>query len=328
MSKKVFLSYSWDSAEHKEWVVMLANTLRSEYGIEAFVDDFLVVCNLNKMMVEQISNNDKVVVVVTAKYTEKANSFSGGVGYETELLLNYIQNNPQKIIVILREQCEKPAYIQSFYHIDFTDDKNFSESVKELVLRINDTPKYIMEDVNVDNPKIVVPKTIKPNSGGYKDLVEEIKKALAITGYTFNPQGEISCATWIKDFGFDIVLESVNVAISQYLKRDSNGNYTKESIDKVFNNLGGICYNKYEEKTKPYLAGTRRIINFCKKKFHMRRDEERDLNEYLGILLYHFYTRGLYEERFEMLMQYARASKDIVSYLDILFSMKNRLNLP
>lgn len=328
MGKKVFLSYSWDSKEHKEWVIMLANTLRKEYGIDAIVDDFLLVNNLNKMMVEQITNNDKVVVIVTSKYTEKANTFSGGVGYETELLLSYIQNNPSKLIVVLKEQCDKPVYLKSFYHIDFIQNEKFSESLEELVLRINDTPKYIMEDLNVDNPKKVVPKKIKSTPlVSDEDLVEQIEKLLAITGYSFNAKGKIECATWIKDFGFELVVDSVKIALSQYLKQDDTGNYTEESINKVFKNIGGICYNKYEEKTKPYIAGTKKIINYCKRKFRVNWYREQDLNSIIGALLYYYYTIGEYDEKLEMLMQYARTSQELDDYLDIIGEIKQRLNL-
>lgn len=327
MSKKVFLSYSWDSKEHKEWVIMLANTLRKEYGIDAIVDDFLLVNNLNKMMVQEISNNDKVIIVVTSKYTEKANSFSGGVGYETELLLNYIQNNPDKLIVVLREQCAKPSYVQNFYHVDFAADDKFSEAIVELVLRINDTPKYIMEDLNVDNPKKVSPQKIKSSQIHDVDLVEQIQKLLAITGYSFNEKGKMDCAVWIKEYGFDIVEESVQIALSQYLKYDSTGNLTEESINKVFNNIGGICYNKHMEKVKPYIAGTRRIVNYCNKRFRVNWYEERDLNSIIGKLLYYFYTKGMYEDKFEMLLQYAYTSPDIDSYLDTITELKENLNL-
>ena len=328
MSKKVFLSYSWDSLEHKEWVIMLANTLRKEYGIDAVVDDFLVVNNLNKMMVQEISGNDKVIIVVTSKYTEKANSFSGGVGYETELLLSYIQNNPSKLIVVLREKCDKPIYIKDFYHIDFTDDSNFSSSIDELVLRIDDKPKYIMDDLNIDNPKKVYPKSIKSvQVDNDEDLVEQIEKLLAITGYSFNVKGKMECATWIKDFGFELVVDSVKTALSQYLRQDNTGNYTKESINKVFNSIGGICYNKYMEKTKPYIAGTKKIINYCKKKFRVNWYKEQDLNSIIGMLLYHYYEIGSYDEKMEMLMQYARTSQDINDYLDIISKLKERLDL-
>ncbi|MBE9202649.1 hypothetical protein IQ218_03145 [Synechocystis salina LEGE 06099] len=40
MTKKIFISYSWDNESHQNWVVQLANSLR-ECGIDANVDVFM-----------------------------------------------------------------------------------------------------------------------------------------------------------------------------------------------------------------------------------------------------------------------------------------------
>lgn len=325
MSKKVFISYSWDSTEHKEWVVSLANTLRSVYGIEAIIDDFLVVANLNKMMVQSITENDKVIVVVTSKYTEKANNFSGGVGYETELLLNYIRTNPNKIIVVLKDNCEKPFYLEGYYHIDFTQEEILSSAINELVLRIKDQPNYEMLEVNTDNPKEVHPNsvgTFSIDGTREEDLVSDIERLLSVTGHSFSPTGKIACANWIREFGYEIVVESVKIAISQYLVPNDKESFTKESIHMVFNKIGGICKNKYNEKTKPYIAGTKRIINYCKKKFNVSYYKEQDLNSILGTLLYKYYKCGTYDEKMEDLLQFARTSRTLNDFIDIISDME------
>lgn len=326
MSKKVFISYSWDSEPHKEWVVSLANILRSEYGIEACVDNFLMTSNLNKLMVQGISENDKIIVVVTQKYTEKANSFTGGVGYETELLLGYLNSNPSKIIVILKENCEKPFYLKGYYHIDFSNISNFDESIYELVLRIEDKPTYEMAEVNIENPKKVEPKKLKkihPMENA-DDLVKAIEEIMSVTGHCFNARGKIACAERIRQFGFDIVAESARIALSQYLVLGDDGKFTDSSINEAFAKLGGICKNKYEEQTKPYIAGTRKIINYCKKKFWVNRYALEELNSIVGFLLYHFYKKGNYDEKLEDLLQYARISSDLDSYMDFLTELKNK----
>lgn len=38
---KVFISYSWDSEDHKKRVLALANTLRDPWGIEADIDQYV-----------------------------------------------------------------------------------------------------------------------------------------------------------------------------------------------------------------------------------------------------------------------------------------------
>jgi hypothetical protein len=38
---KVFISYSWDSAEHKEQVLTLADRLNDEGGIDCTIDQYV-----------------------------------------------------------------------------------------------------------------------------------------------------------------------------------------------------------------------------------------------------------------------------------------------
>ena len=111
MPKKVFISYSWDSKEHQEWVVALTNELRSTYGVDAKCDVLLDNPNLFSMMVQEANENDKIIIVDTKRYTEKADHEQGGVGYETRLFYNFFQKRPQKLIVIKRGNCARIAVL-------------------------------------------------------------------------------------------------------------------------------------------------------------------------------------------------------------------------
>mgnify|MGYP001290363638 FL=1 len=106
MEKKpsAFISYSWDSEEHKEWVVGLVNLLRDN-GVDASADFFETqrgTTNLYSMMVENIRDKDYIIIVLTPEYAKKADSLQGGVGFETSMLIPLIQENLQKIIPIIR----------------------------------------------------------------------------------------------------------------------------------------------------------------------------------------------------------------------------------
>lgn len=144
MPKKVFISYSWDSEEHQDWIANLVATLR-KYGIQADFDASEVQHNLYQMMVEKIRTYDKILVVVTKRYTEKANNFSGGVGTETKLLLDYFANNESKIVVIRREQCDVPFYLRGYEYIDLNVETR--AAIESLVRKINDMPKYNLPSV-------------------------------------------------------------------------------------------------------------------------------------------------------------------------------------
>ncbi|NHA32769.1 hypothetical protein AXF43_25260 [Bacillus paranthracis] len=59
-TKSVFISYSWDSPEHQQWVMDLVDLLR-ENGVDASFDMLETqsqTVNLNAMMVSNVRDND------------------------------------------------------------------------------------------------------------------------------------------------------------------------------------------------------------------------------------------------------------------------------
>lgn len=140
MNPKVFVSYSWDNKEHEDWVISFTNKLR-ENGIDAEIDKFITqegTVNLNRMMVEKINKADFTVIVMTENYASRSDDYVGGVGFESQLLLNHIRENPNKIIPILREAGVKsiPFYLNGYEYIDFTDEVNFDMKFNELLHKI------------------------------------------------------------------------------------------------------------------------------------------------------------------------------------------------
>jgi hypothetical protein len=146
---KVFISYSWDNSEHEEWVMAFANELRQK-GVDATIDKFITqqgTMNLNRMMLESIKESDYTIIVMTPNYTDRADEFIGGVGLESQLLLNFIQNEPSKIIPVLRSSKEMrtravPFYLKGFEYIDFSDSKNFEDRMNDILHKIFKVDKY------------------------------------------------------------------------------------------------------------------------------------------------------------------------------------------
>jgi hypothetical protein len=165
LNKTAFISYSWDSTAHQEWVIKLANKLRRE-GIEANVDVFLTqsgTVNLNTMMVTNMRNNDFVIIVLTENYAKKADEFQGGVGFETTLSLPVLRKNPDKFIFILRHQgnFEKafPFHLDGYYAIDFSNDSQFEVKFRELIHRVRGVPLYKIEPVGM--PGVLEPRDLE-----------------------------------------------------------------------------------------------------------------------------------------------------------------------
>lgn len=100
-----FLSYSWDSQEHRDWVNALGVRLRTD-GIDAHWDEFdtRLGDQLPKFMEQAIRGSDFVLVICTPKYKLRSDSRIGGVGYEGNIITAELLafGNERKFLPVLR----------------------------------------------------------------------------------------------------------------------------------------------------------------------------------------------------------------------------------
>ena len=152
---RVFISYSHDSAKHKEWVLNFATTLRQR-GVDAVIDqwDLKPGDDLPHFMESQLANADFAIMVCTNRYVEKANAGEGGVGYEkmimTSSLLTKIDGN--KVIPIIRENSSKqtPTFMQSKLFVDFSNDNDIEYSLDELLRTLLNSPLYEKPEIGTN----------------------------------------------------------------------------------------------------------------------------------------------------------------------------------
>ncbi|WP_422414028.1 MULTISPECIES: toll/interleukin-1 receptor domain-containing protein [unclassified Endozoicomonas] len=149
---KVFISYSHDNEEHKEWVCRLATELMGK-GIETLLDqwDLELGANLPKFMEHGLTDSDRVLVICTDPYIDKSNEGVGGVGYENNILTASLLMNQQttKFIPVVRnvtKAMKTPICLASRMYIDFSDDNEFENSLNQLIhevygLKIKPKPK-------------------------------------------------------------------------------------------------------------------------------------------------------------------------------------------
>ena len=176
---RTFVSYSWDGEEHRDWIYQLVTKLREIYGIDAVFDGILQKNNLNRMMVEQTDQADKIIIVITDKYAKKAEEFNGGVGTETQLFLNYIIPKPEKLVVIKKGNVDIPLAFQGFEYIDFTN--GITESnMEKLVLKLKRETEYKVVPVT-KTPQKVESKRYIPN----EELIPVLKKPSKEDGHVF-----------------------------------------------------------------------------------------------------------------------------------------------
>ena len=144
---RVFISYSHDSLSQKKWVMDFAIRLRNS-GIDAILDQWELQPgdDLTHFMEQNLASADRVLMICTDKYVEKANSGVGGVGYEkmivTSDLLKSIDSN--KVIPIIRQAGTKnvPTFLRTKLFIDFSRDDEAEFSFDELVRTLVGAPLF------------------------------------------------------------------------------------------------------------------------------------------------------------------------------------------
>ncbi len=144
---KAFISYSHDSQEHKKWVLELAKRLRNN-GIDAILDQFELQAgdDIPHFMETHLADANKILMVCSERYVEKANKGQGGVGYEkmivTSNLMKQIDEN--KIIPIIRQKggMDAPTFLKSKLYINFSKDDNYESNYDDLVRTIHNAPLF------------------------------------------------------------------------------------------------------------------------------------------------------------------------------------------
>lgn len=105
-SPKVFISYSWEDENHKNWVKELTDKL-IDCGVDAVLDqyDLTLGDRLPQFMEQSVCNADYVLIICTPLYKEKSDNRTGGVGYEGHIISAELltKGNERKFIPIIRK---------------------------------------------------------------------------------------------------------------------------------------------------------------------------------------------------------------------------------
>jgi len=142
---KAFVSYSHDSLEHKAWVLGLATRLRS-MGIDAILDQWELQPgdDIAHFMETHLAAADKILMVCTSRYVQKANAGSGGVGYEKMIATADIMRSvtASKVIPVIRQDrtCVVPTFLKTRLFIDFSRSDAYEFAIDELARAIHGAP--------------------------------------------------------------------------------------------------------------------------------------------------------------------------------------------
>jgi TIR domain len=136
-----FISYSWDSDDHKHWVRQLAEKLRAQ-GVNVILDQWHLKIGGDRtnFMESSIKTSDFVVIVCTPVYAKKANSRGGGVGYEAMVITSQLAQDilQLKFIPVLRSgewtDSAVPVWLGSKIGVDLRGDP-YNQKEYDFLLR-------------------------------------------------------------------------------------------------------------------------------------------------------------------------------------------------
>ncbi len=154
---KLFVSYSWSSPQHEQWVLQLATELR-ESSVDVILDkwDLKEGHDANAFMEKMVTDAEikKVILVCDRKYSEKADKRSGGVGTEAQIISPeiYQRADQEKFVAVIVEKDDKgqpylPTYYKSRVYIDFSDSDQYAKSFEQLLRWVFDKPIYVKPDL-------------------------------------------------------------------------------------------------------------------------------------------------------------------------------------
>lgn len=200
----VFISYSWDSPEHKTWVRRFANDLQKN-GVNVWLDQFEIRLgdDVTKFMERAVTEADYVLLVCTENFGQKANERQGGVGYEQAIVTSEILNSRPirgRFVCMLRQGAPSsalPRYMQSRLWVDCRDDSRYSNALDQIL-------------------EHVLPRSNSQNSCASSGVIADVSQQL-LPAATGEPQRWVLVAGTGATRGFSPELESLSRSLGERL---------------------------------------------------------------------------------------------------------------
>jgi hypothetical protein len=147
---KDFVSYSWSSTSHSDWIRQCAERLVND-GIDVVLDQWSLSEGQDKyaFMEKMVTDPSVTHVLVFSdkQYAEKANARKGGVGTESQIMSKeiYDQVEQKKFVpVACEKQSDGEPYLPAFFRpriwIDFSTPENVNANWERLIRHIFGKP--------------------------------------------------------------------------------------------------------------------------------------------------------------------------------------------
>ncbi|MFG1205126.1 toll/interleukin-1 receptor domain-containing protein [Xanthobacter aminoxidans] len=147
---KLFISYSWTSPAHEDWVLTLAKELVS-HGVDVIIDKWNLKpgYDANAFMESMVTDKavNKVLIICDAKYAEKSDARAGGAGAEAQIITPQLYNrrDQDKFAAVVTQKNEDgapfiPTYYKGRIFFDLSDDAKYAQEFERLIRWVWDKP--------------------------------------------------------------------------------------------------------------------------------------------------------------------------------------------
>lgn len=167
----IFISYSWDSDDHKEKVKNLVQALRLDNINVTYDGDLQFGERIPHYMEKAILGSDIVLFICTPNYKYRADNRVSGVGAENQIITGelYETCNEDKFIPILFSgtwETSLPTWAKGKLGADLSNQEFYKSNYQKLILHINNTVSNCIE-VRATRKNI---EEKKPSSRTYVDI--------------------------------------------------------------------------------------------------------------------------------------------------------------
>lgn len=204
----VFISYSWDSNEHKAWVKKLSNDLRTKYSVYTLLDqNNRGGYDLITFMTKGVQRADRVLLIGTPEYRRKSDLYDGGgVKYEDQLITIelYHKMGSSKFIPVLRKgkfDTSFTSIIETRTGYNMVDDDAYDEVLHNIAADLWNNPINAAPALGpkptfeTAKGEAAVDATLPNKEMTTERFVAEVKRLLS------TPNSEIAYTEMIEDEG-------------------------------------------------------------------------------------------------------------------------------
>lgn len=154
---KLFISYSWSTPEHEQWVVDLATELVNS-GVDVVLDKWTLreghdsIAFMEQMVTDP--SITKVILICDQVYVAKADGRAAGVGTETQIISPevYAKQSQDKFVAVIAEKDGSgkpflPTYYKSRIYVDLSESDRYAENFEKLLRWVFNKPLYVKPEI-------------------------------------------------------------------------------------------------------------------------------------------------------------------------------------